>query len=214
MALINVTRILSPPCREKYCFSPCVHMSVCLINFVQSCERKLLISSAYFGNFTYVLSVWRCATGLCVILRLIVVTFLHFELGHFFGLTSTKAYIHWVFCERNSSYNFSEICWKLLQFFFIKVWKFDCSFALILDKFLSLFSQFGLSQFLLDFYQSIRNCLGQFREIPWNQTTDEYRGSTLITRVITWHWRHITWRWRHRNHVYTITSVIAAKQTA
>ena len=32
-----------------------------------------------------------------------------------------------------------------------------------------------------------RNCLGQFREIPWNQTTDVHRGSTLITRVITCH---------------------------
>ena len=26
------------------------------------------------------------------------------------------------------------------------------------------------------------NCLGQFREIPWNQATDVHRGSTLITR--------------------------------
>ena len=30
-----------------------------------------------------------------------------------------------------------------------------------------------------------RNCLGQFREISWNQTTDVHRGSTLITRVLT-----------------------------
>ena len=33
-----------------------------------------------------------------------------------------------------------------------------------------------------------RNCLCQFREIPWNQTTDDtyvQRGSILITRVIT-----------------------------
>ena len=29
------------------------------------------------------------------------------------------------------------------------------------------------------------NCLGQFREIPWNQNTDVHRGSTLITWVIT-----------------------------
>ena len=55
-----------------------------------------------------------------------------------------------------------------------------------------------------------RNCLGQFREIPWNQTTDVHRGTTLIT----WRLRHITWRWRHRNHVITITSVIATIQTA
>ena len=61
---------------------------------------------------------------------------------------------------------------------------------------------------------SNRNCLGQFREIPWNQSTDVHRGSTLITRVITWRWRNITWHWRHRNYVNTITSVIAAKQTA
>ena len=59
-----------------------------------------------------------------------------------------------------------------------------------------------------------RNCLGQFREIPWNQTTDVHWGSTLITRVITWRWHHITWRWCHRNHGYTITGVIAAKETA
>ena len=59
-----------------------------------------------------------------------------------------------------------------------------------------------------------RNCLGKFREIPWNQTTDVHRGSTLISRVITWRWRYRTWRWRHRNHVNTIASVIAAKQTA
>ena len=58
-----------------------------------------------------------------------------------------------------------------------------------------------------------RNSLGRFRDIPWNQTTEIHRGSALITRVITWHWRYITWRWRHRNHVNTITSVIAAKQT-
>ena len=38
------------------------------------------------------------------------------------------------------------------------------------------------------------------RPIPWNQTADVHRGSTLITRVITWRWRYITWRWRHRNH--------------
>ena len=30
-----------------------------------------------------------------------------------------------------------------------------------------------------------RNCVGQFREIPWNQTTDVHRGSTLKTRSIT-----------------------------
>ena len=57
-----------------------------------------------------------------------------------------------------------------------------------------------------------RNYLGQFREIPWNKTTDVHWGSTLITRVTTRRWRYITWRWRHRNHVSTITSVIAAKQ--
>ena len=51
-----------------------------------------------------------------------------------------------------------------------------------------------------------RNCLGQFRGI--------HRGSTLKTRVITCRWRYIMWRWRHRNHFNTITSVIAAKQTA
>ena len=28
------------------------------------------------------------------------------------------------------------------------------------------------------------NCRGQFREIPWNQTSDVHRGSTLIMRVI------------------------------
>ena len=28
--------------------------------------------------------------------------------------------------------------------------------------------------------QPNRNCLGQFHEIPWNQTTDVHRGSTLI----------------------------------
>ena len=59
-----------------------------------------------------------------------------------------------------------------------------------------------------------RNCLCQFREITWNQTTVVHRGSTLIMRVIMWCWGYITWRWRHRNHVNTITSVIAAKQTA
>ena len=58
------------------------------------------------------------------------------------------------------------------------------------------------------------NCLGQFREIPWNQTTDVYRGSTLIMQDIMWRWNYITWCWRHRNHVNIITSVIAAKQTA
>ena len=30
-----------------------------------------------------------------------------------------------------------------------------------------------------------RNCIGQFRDIPLNQTTDVHRQSTLITRVIT-----------------------------
>ena len=33
--------------------------------------------------------------------------------------------------------------------------------------------------------ESNRNCLCQFHEIPWNQTTDVQRGFTLITRVIT-----------------------------
>ena len=58
-----------------------------------------------------------------------------------------------------------------------------------------------------------RNCLVQFHEIPWNQTTDVHRGSTLITRAITCRWRYKTWQWRHKNHVNTIKSVIAAKQT-
>ena len=52
-------------------------------------------------------------------------------------------------------------------------------------------------------YAINRNCLGQFRGFPWNQTTDVHRGSTLITRVITWRWRYITWRWRNENHVET-----------
>ena len=30
-----------------------------------------------------------------------------------------------------------------------------------------------------------RNCLGQFRDIPWNKTTYVHRGSTLMTPVIT-----------------------------
>ena len=29
-----------------------------------------------------------------------------------------------------------------------------------------------------------RNCLGLFREIPWNQTTDVHRGSTFITLTL------------------------------
>ena len=31
--------------------------------------------------------------------------------------------------------------------------------------------------------RSNQNCLGQFREIPWNQTTYVHRGSSFITRV-------------------------------
>ena len=54
-----------------------------------------------------------------------------------------------------------------------------------------------------------RNYLGQFREIPWNHTSDVHRGSTLTT----WRCRYITWRWRHINHANTITSVFVAKQT-
>ena len=49
--------------------------------------------------------------------------------------------------------------------------------------------------------------------IPWSQTTDVHRGSTLIMRVIMWRCRYITSCWRHNNHVNTITRVIAAKQT-
>ena len=30
------------------------------------------------------------------------------------------------------------------------------------------------------------NCLGQFHQIPWNQTTNVHWGSSLITWVITW----------------------------
>ena len=40
--------------------------------------------------------------------------------------------------------------------------------------------------------------LRQFREVPWNQTTDVHQVSTLIKRVITWRWHYIVWRWRHR----------------
>ena len=58
------------------------------------------------------------------------------------------------------------------------------------------------------------NCLGQFLQILWNQTTDVHRGSSLITWVITWRWCYITWRWPNINHVNTITSLNAAKQTA
>ena len=54
-----------------------------------------------------------------------------------------------------------------------------------------------------------RNWLSQFRGIPWNQTSDVHRVSTLIT----WRWCYITWCWRHRNHAITIKSSIAATQT-
>ena len=53
--------------------------------------------------------------------------------------------------------------------------------------------------------QTNRNCLGQFREIPWNQTSDVHQ----IT-LNMWRWRYIMWRWRHRNHAIIITSAIAA----
>ena len=36
-------------------------------------------------------------------------------------------------------------------------------------------------------FPSNRNCLGQFRRIPWNQTSDVYRGSTLKTCTLTLH---------------------------
>ena len=52
-----------------------------------------------------------------------------------------------------------------------------------------------------------RNCLGQFRRIPWNQAMDVHWGSTLITWVITW-------SWRHRNRVNTIPSVIVLRHKA
>ena len=47
------------------------------------------------------------------------------------------------------------------------------------------------------------------RTIPWNQTSDVHRRSTLIT----WRWRYITWRLCHRNHANTIPSAIEAKLT-
>ena len=64
----------------------------------------------------------------------------------------------------------------------------------------------------LNYYQVChlnRNCLGPFREISWNQTSDKSR-IHLITWAIMWRWRYITWL--HRSHANTITSVIAAKQ--
>ena len=65
-----------------------------------------------------------------------------------------------------------------------------CS-VLFLLKHNKMFSSHGGSLFfaMYDHRETIqlelpRNCLGQFREIPWNQTTDVHRGSTLITRVL------------------------------
>ena len=46
------------------------------------------------------------------------------------------------------------------------------------------------------------------RWIPWNQTSDVHRWSSLIT----WRWRYITWRWHHRNHTNTKISVIVANK--
>ena len=57
------------------------------------------------------------------------------------------------------------------------------------------------------------NCLGQFREIPWNQTTDVHRGSTLITRSDNVKLMLYNMTLTSQNHVKTITSVIAAKKT-
>ena len=51
------------------------------------------------------------------------------------------------------------------------------------------------------------NCLGQFSEIPWNQTSDVHRGSTLNNAG-----DNVTLA--SQKPVNTISSVIAAKQTA
>ena len=50
------------------------------------------------------------------------------------------------------------------------------------------------------------------RPIPRNSVESDH-GYTSKIYFDTRRWRYITWRWRHINHVNTITSVIAAKQT-
>ena len=73
-----------------------------------------------------------------------------------------------------------------------------CISIMLLQKYAFVFCCFSPGQTNLESIEgytakikdsSIRNCLGQFLEYPWNQTTDEHWESTLITRVITWRWR-------------------------
>ena len=57
--------------------------------------------------------VWECACGLDIIVRLFLSLFPLFELIHF----STSVYRQWVPCERNSSYNYIPIFFKLCTCF-------------------------------------------------------------------------------------------------
>ena len=54
----------------------------------------------------------RYACGLDIILRLIFVTFLQFELGHFSGILTMKVNGQWVPCMRKFSYSFMPIALK------------------------------------------------------------------------------------------------------
>ena len=75
-------------------------------------------------------------------------------------------------------------CWKSIYI------KFQISFSEIDRKIIAKMSSVSM-HVLINRYWANRNCLGQFRGIPVNQTSDVHRGSTLIT------WRYITWRWRY-----------------
>ena len=60
----------------------------------------------------------------------------------------------------------------------------DNSFNVILFSAVSSCFLLGYFREPMIMVKTNRICLGYFCDIPWNQTTDVHRGSTLITRMI------------------------------
>ena len=121
-------------------FSP-MHPSVC--QCLSDCPSQNVSTLVNATPIISDVSDWNFAgvfvkVSLAVSLRWIFVTFFALWTWSLIGSTSTNAYRHWVSCEGNTSYNFSQIFLKFCRWFL----------DVILRLFLSLLCSLNLILFM------------------------------------------------------------------
>ena len=103
----------SPHGRETYCFSSCVCLSVSLS---KSCERN----SSYSFSRNFLKRCMHFCQGLKMCMPFACYPQMHF--GHFFRSSDLinfglQAFSHWVSCERDFSFSFTQILSKRCRCF-------------------------------------------------------------------------------------------------